>query len=73
MFELIIGNIPGAREPDDPALNWVIPASVSTRAQVKRANENVKPLQVADVSSQFSVSKEKLAEMQEEDISLQKV
>ena len=33
---LIIGNIPGARERNNPDINWVPALAVQTRAQTKR-------------------------------------
>ena len=33
---LIIGNIPGARERNNPDINWVPALAVQTRAQAKR-------------------------------------
>ena len=34
-FDLIIGNIPGARSPEDPDPKWCETAAVTTHAQAK--------------------------------------
>ena len=36
LIGLIIGNIPGAREQNNPDINWVLALAVQTRAQAKR-------------------------------------
>ena len=71
LFDLIIGNVPGARRPDDPNPKWSTSAAVATRAQ-ERANEGSKPLNVQEVASKVAVSKEDLMRWQEDDPSLRK-
>ena len=65
LFDLIIGNIRGARNPNDPDPNWEIVATTIARAQVPQ-EENLKPLKVKAVTSRYSVTKEKLCRMQNE-------
>ena len=35
LYELIIGNIPGARAPDNPDEDWCVKVAALTRAQTK--------------------------------------
>ena len=63
---LIIGNITGAREADNPDPEWKLAAAAITRAQA-RQGDNVKALNVKEVSSRFSVSREELGKLQSED------
>ena len=71
LFDLIIGNVPGARRPDDPNPKWSTSAAVATRAQ-ERASEGSKPLNVQEVASKVAVSKKDLMRWQEDDPSLRK-
>ena len=71
LFDLIIGNVPGARRPDDPNPKWSTSAAVATRAQ-ERASEGSKPLNVQEVTSKVAVSKEDLMRWQKDDPSLRK-
>ena len=58
LFDVIIGNIPGAREPTDRDLDWRAGVhdgeasegvgAVTTRSQAKRLNKDISPLQVAE-------------------------
>ena len=43
LFDLIIGNIPGARRPDDPNPKWSTSAAVATRVK-EWASKGLKPL-----------------------------
>ena len=45
IYDLIIGNIPGARSPEDPDPNWCETAAVTTRAKAKKSDV-LKPLRV---------------------------
>ena len=35
LLDLIIGNVPGARKPNDPNLKWGVAAAAVTRAQAR--------------------------------------
>ena len=65
--DLIVGNIDGARERNDPT---TIGAAVVTRAKAKQ-NDKVSLLKVAKIKD-LEVSREKLIEMQREDKTLEK-
>ena len=71
LFDLIIGNVSGARKPDDPDPEWNMVAAVVTRGQA-RTSKDPKPLKVQDVTSKMAVSKEDLVKWQGEDASLEK-
>ena len=64
--DLIIGNITGAREADNPDPERKLAAAAITRARA-RQGDNVKALNVKEVSSRFSVSREELCKLQSED------
>ena len=64
--DLFIGNITGAREADNPDLEWKLAAAPITWAR-DRQGDNVKALNVKEISSQFSVSWEELYKLQSED------
>ena len=61
--DLIIGNITGAREADNPDPEWKLATAAITRARA-RQGDNVKALNVKEISSQFSVSREELYKVQ---------
>ena len=50
LFDLIIGNVPGARKPNDPNPEWGIVAAIVTRAQA-RERGNPKPLRMKEDTS----------------------
>ena len=64
MFNLIIGigNIAGAKKPNDPNPEWVV-ASAVTKAQVWECG-NSKPLTVKEMASKMAVYKEELVRLQ---------
>ena len=64
--DLIIGNITGAREADNSDTEWKLAAAAITRARA-RQGDNVKALNVKQISSRFSVSRKKLCKLQSED------
>ena len=66
LFDLIIGNTRGARSLNDSDPNWRIVAATITRAQVQKGMQ--KPLKVKEVTSRYSVTKEELFRMQNEDL-----
>ena len=75
VYDLIIGNVPGARAAHDPDPSWQVPVqeacAVTTRSQAKRAGEHI-PLKVPDTKESPVVDREKLKQMQRDDESLQK-
>lgn len=54
IYDLIIGNIPGARDPDDPDSDWSsdtgLAQAVITRAQAKDNKPSLSPLNVPDIA-----------------------
>jgi hypothetical protein len=71
LYDLIIGNVEGARAPDDPDPEWHEACAVTTRSQAKRSDK-LKPLKTPEVPNGLSVGKEDLRKMQEEDPTLEK-
>ena len=71
IYDLIIGNVPGARPADEPDLTWQEACAVTTRSQAKKDGE-VSPLKVPSYQESPIADKEKLKQMQSEDESLQK-
>ena len=74
LFDLIIGNVPGARKPNDPNPEWGVVAAAVTRAQAREYG-NSKPLKVKEVTSKMAVDrlKEELVRLKEENSTLQKL
>ena len=71
LFDLVIGNVPGARNPDDPVPDVETYAAAVMRAQARK-NITVKPLVTKEVTAQTSVTKDELAKLQQEDTTLKK-
>ena len=71
MFDLVIGNIPGARNLDDPVPGVETCAAAVTRAQSWN-DATIKPLVAKDVTAQTSNTKDELAKMQQGDTALEK-
>ena len=71
IYDLIIGNVPGARPADEPDPIWQEACAVTTRSQAKKDGE-VSPLKVISYQESPIVHKQKLKQMQSEDESLQK-
>ena len=71
LFDLVIGNIPGVRNPDDPVPDVETYAAAVTRAQARKA-ATIKPLAAKDVTAQISVTKDELAKLQQENTTLEK-
>ncbi|GFO24247.1 hypothetical protein PoB_005075200 [Plakobranchus ocellatus] len=63
--DLIIGNVEGARSPEDPDMFMVVGAA-TTRAQAKR-EAVTKPLRVPDIDGHVGVDREQLIKLQQED------
>ena len=74
LYDVIIGNIPKAREPRDPDINWSpnIANAVVTRQQAHREGKKTKPIYVPDIIDS-SVSPDELRAAQEEDATLEKI
>ena len=70
--DLIIGNITGAREADNPDPEWKLAAAAITRMRA-RQGDNVKALNAKEISSRFSVSREELCKLQSEDDELKAI
>ena len=71
LFDLVIGNIPGARNPNDPVPGGETCAVVVTRAQARK-DITVKSLFTKEVTAQTSITKNELAKLQQEDTTLEK-
>ena len=71
LFDLVIGNIPGARNPDDSVPGVESCAVAVARAQVRK-DIAVKPLVTKDVTAQTSITKNELSKLQHEDNTLEK-
>ena len=75
VYDLIVGNVLGARAADDPDPRWQghvqEACAVSTRSQAKKAAERI-PLKVPCTKESPVVDREKLKQMQRDDESLQK-
>ena len=65
---LIIRNIPGARERNNPDINWVPALAVQTRAQAKRerVTSKLKTPSIIDIT----INSEQVSNAQKEDVSL---
>ena len=65
---LIIGNIPGARERNNPDINWVPALVVETRAQARRegVTNKLKTPSIIDIN----INPEQVRKAQKEDVSL---
>ena len=71
MFDLVIGNIPGTRNPNVPVPDVETCAAAVTSPKAQK-NAIIKPLVAKDVTAQTSVTKDKLAKLQQEDNILEK-
>ena len=72
LFDLIIGNVPGARRSDDPNPDWGVVMAMTTRAQ-DWSGKDPKPLKMNEVTNKMSINKKDLIKIQEEDPTLQKI
>ena len=72
LFDLIIGNVPGARRSDDPNPKWGVVTAVATRAQA-RSGKDPKPLKMKEVTDMMSINKKDPIKMQEGDPTFQKL
>ena len=71
LFDVVIGNISGARNPDDPVSGVETCAAAVTKAQALK-DITVKPLVTKEVTAQTSITKNELAKLQQEDRTLEK-
>lgn len=75
VYDLIVGNVPGARAANDPDASWQDhvqqACAVTTRSQAKKAGERI-PLKVPGTKASPVVDREKLKQLQHDDESLQK-
>ena len=62
LFDLVIGNISGARNPDDPVPGVEACAAAVIRAQTRK-DITVKPLVTKEVTAQTSSMKNELAKL----------
>ncbi|GFN85697.1 hypothetical protein PoB_001220300 [Plakobranchus ocellatus] len=63
--DVIVGNVEGARSPEDPGMSVMVGAA-TTRAQAKR-EAVTKPLRVPDIERHVGVDREQLIKLQQED------
>ncbi len=66
LYDLIIGNVDGARAPDDPDPKLYETCAVTTRLQAKKGNK-VKSLETLKVPKGLAVGKDDLCRMQQSD------
>ena len=71
IYDLIIGNVPGAREAENPDPSWQEASAVITRSQARKSGQHT-PLKVPSASESPVVDREKLIQLQREDKSLKK-
>jgi hypothetical protein len=82
VYDLVVGNIPGARKADDPIKDWQPQVTrdfdqtanvVMTRAGVIRASKPLKPLNVTQSNVSNVVNVKNLVQLQKDDKSLDKI
>ena len=71
IYDLIIGNVPGARPADQPDPRWQEACAVTTRSKAKKEGKRT-PLKVASSSRSAIVDRNELVRLQREDKSLEK-
>ena len=71
IYDLILGNVRGARAVGDPYPNWLECAIVATLAQLRKTDD-IKPLAVSEGKVWQEVSGKGFSEMQREDNSIRK-
>ena len=71
MYDVIVGNVPGAKAVDKPDPEWHIVNVVTKRSGAKRLGDAT-PLNVRPVENWLEINRDKIVEMQDEDVSLQK-
>ena len=71
MYDVIIGNIPNSRSPEDPNPSWETVCAV-TRAQAKKG-QGLSLLKIPDVAKCATVTREQLIKFQHDDSSLERL
>ena len=71
LFDLVIGNIPGARNPGDSVPGVETCAAAVTKAQARK-DITVKPLVTKEATTQTSITKNELAKLQQQDNTFEK-
>ena len=71
IYDLIIGNVPGARPAEDPDSRWHEACAVTTRSQAMKDRKQT-PLKVASGSKSAIVDRNELVILQRKDKSLEK-
>ena len=71
LVDLIVGNIPGARECTDPDINWVPTLAVQTRTQSRRLDQS-ETLKTPEIIGQ-GITPAQICSAQKEDPSLKKI
>ena len=69
--DLVVGNVPGARNPDDPAMSVMVGA-VTTRAQARQEVVR-KPRRVPDAGKHAGVDRAELIPLQQHDYTIRKM
>ena len=69
-YDVIVGNVPGARPADNPNLQWVKAQAAITRAARRREVEGAPALCQSSEKQWISVNREEIIKMQAEDDSL---
>ena len=69
--DLVVGSVPGARNPDDPDM-FVIVGAVTTRSQARQEAVR-KPLRVPDAVRHTGVDRAELIRLQQEDYTIRKM
>ena len=71
IYDLVIGNVAGARSADDPYPGWQEARAVTNRSQAKKEGKH-QPLKVASSPKSATVCRKELVRLQREDKSLEK-
>ena len=71
LFDPVIGNIPGARNPNDPVPGVETCAAAVMRTQARK-DATIKPLAAKDVTAQTSITKDDFAKLKQKDTTLEK-
>ena len=71
LFDLVIENFSGARNPDDSVPDVETCAAAVTRTQARK-DTTIKPFVTKDVTAQTSITKDELVKLQQEDTTLEK-
>ena len=71
LYDLVIGNVPGAREPFRPNSEWEMAGAMQTRAQSKKPKQ-IQPLKVKE-SDVMEISVEEMSKLQRQDESLKRL